>query len=131
MRCQVSATLALAAACSLTCYGQAGKAELFGSVQDPSGLAVQRAKVTGQEPATGSRFEVTTDDQGNYHLIGLAAGQYTLSVEKPGFRLYRQTGITLRIGDQTQLDVKLDLGLPAQSVDVTGEASLLETAGSS
>ena len=71
--------------------------------------------MTGEDPATGARFEATTDDHGEYHLLGLAAGEYALSVEKPGFRPYRQTGITLRIGDQTQLNVKLELG-PAAAV---------------
>src|SRR5262249_33653424 len=43
----------------------------------------------------------------------------------------RQTGITLRIGDQTRLDVQLELGQTAQSIDVNAEASLLETASGS
>jgi hypothetical protein len=72
-----------------------------------------------------------TDDQGAYHLLGLAAGDYVLSVEKPGFRPYRQEGITLRIGDQTRLDVKLVIGDAAQSVEVNAQASLLETASGS
>ena len=115
----------------LPCFGQAGKAELFGTIQDPQGLAVAQAKVTGEEQATGARFDVTTDDRGDYHLLGLAAGRYVLTVEKPGFRPYRQTGITLRIGDQIRLDVKLELGQASQSVDVNAEASLLETANGS
>src|SRR6202011_25243 len=98
---------------------------------DPSGLGVVKAKVAGEEQATGAHFDVTTDDHGEYHLLGLAAGQYAVTVEKPGFRLYKQTGITLRIGDQTRLDVKLELGQPSQSVNVTAEATLLETASGS
>src|ERR1035438_4390632 len=89
--------LATLLAFSLPCFGQAGKAQLFGAIQDPSGLVVANAKVTSQEPSTGTRFEVLTDDRGEYHLLGLAAGQYVLTVEKPGFRPYRQAGITLRI----------------------------------
>src|SRR5215475_5847141 len=118
-------------ATSLPCFGQAGKAELFGTLQDPQGLPVGGANVTCAEPATGARFEVVTDDQGAYHLLGLAAGDYVLSVEKPGFSPYRQEGITLRIGDQTRLDVKLAIGEAAQSVEVNAQATLLETASGS
>ncbi len=128
---QAVSSLAALLALSLPCFGQAGKAELFGAIQDPSGLGVPNAKVSGSEQATGARFDVTTDDRGDYHLLGLAAGQYVLSVEKPGFRPYKQTGITLRIGDQTRLNVKLEVGQPSQSVIVNAEASLLETASGS
>jgi hypothetical protein len=123
--------LALLAARPLPCLGQAGKAELFGTIQDPQGLPVVGAKVTCAEPAKGARFDVITDGQGAYHLLGLAAGDYVLSVEKPGFRPYRQEGITLRIGDQTRLDVKLAIGEAAQSVEVNAKATLLETASGS
>jgi hypothetical protein len=113
---------------SSLCFGQAGKAELFGSIQDPQGLAVGQSKVTSQDQATGVRSTVLTDDHGDYHLLGLAAGDYVLTVEKEGFRPYHQEGITLRIGDQIRLNVKMELGQASQSVDVTAQASLLETA---
>jgi hypothetical protein len=86
---QALSALATIAALSPYCFGQAGKAELSGTIQDPQGLAVTIAKVTSHEQATGARFEVTTDGRGEYHLLGLAAGQYVLTVEKPGFRPYR------------------------------------------
>jgi hypothetical protein len=84
------------------CLGQAGKSELFGTVQDPSGLPVLGAKVSADELATGARFSATSADRGEYHLLGLPAGQYSLTIEQRGFRLYKQTGITLRLADQTR-----------------------------
>jgi hypothetical protein len=128
---QILSALATFLALSPYCLGQAGKAELFGAIQDPQGLAAVQAKVTSEERATGARFDVLTDDRGEYHLLGLAAGQYVLTVEKPGFRPYRQEGIALRIGDQIRLNVKLELGQASQSVEVNAQASLLETASGS
>ncbi|HEX4274673.1 MAG TPA: TonB-dependent receptor [Bryobacteraceae bacterium] len=113
---------------SAPCFGQAGKSELFGTVQDPSGLAIAHAKVEAGELATGVAFRGTTDERGEYHLLGLPAGQYSLTVEQPGFRTYKQTGITLRLADMTELNVKLEVGQPAQSVDVTAQAPVLQTA---
>jgi hypothetical protein len=45
-----------------------------------------------------------------------------------GFRVYRQSGITLRLADRTALDVELEVGQPTQSVEVTAAAPLLQTA---
>src|SRR5580704_15277670 len=42
------------------CFGQAGKAELFGAIQDPSGLPVSTAKVQAEEQATMAHFDTTT-----------------------------------------------------------------------
>ncbi len=113
------------------CFSQAGKAELFGTIQDPARLGIASAKVTGEDEATAARFSVITDPKGEYHLLGLAAGRYILTVERTGFRSYRQTCIRLRISDQTRLDVQLELGQAAQAVEVKAEASLLETASGS
>jgi hypothetical protein len=113
---------------SIVCFGQAGRAELFGTIQDPSGLAVYKAKVEAEDQATMAHYGANSDERGEYHILGLPAGQYTLTVEQPGFRTYKQSGITLRLGDRTAIDAKLQLGQPLQTVEVTAEAPLLQTA---
>ena len=110
------------------CFGQAGRAELFGTIQDPSGLPVANARVQAEDQATTARYAVLSGESGQYHLLGLPAGSYVLAVEQPGFRTYRQSGITLRVDDRTSLDVKLEVGQAAQSVEVTAAVPLLETA---
>jgi hypothetical protein len=116
---------------AVPCFAQAGRAELFGVIQDPQGLAASQAKVTATEAATGLRTEVLSDERGLYHVLGLPTGRYTLRVEKPGFRPYLHDDLTLRLGDQTRLDVKLEVGAAAQSVEVKAEATMLETANGS
>ncbi len=110
------------------CFGQAGRAELFGTILDPSGLPVPKARVEAEDQATAIRYAVLSGERGEYHLLGLPAGGYTFTVEQVGFHLYRQTGITLRLGDRIAIDVKLEAGMPSQSVDVTAAAPLLQTA---
>jgi hypothetical protein len=114
-------------AASMLCFGQAGRAELFGTIQDPSTRSVPKAKVEAEDQATMVRYAVVSDDRGEYHILGLPAGRYVLTVEQAGFRTYRQSGITLRLGDRTAIDVKLGIGQPSQSVDVTAAAPLLQT----
>ncbi len=112
---------------AFTAFAQAGQAELFGTVHDPSGLPVPRAQVRAELTATTARFSAAADEHGAYHLLGLPAGEYVLTVEQPGFRTYRQFGLTLRIADQVKLDVSLQLGQSSESVSVTAQVPLLET----
>jgi hypothetical protein len=106
--------------------GQSGKAELFGTVFDPSGAAIPKAQVEAVDQATAARFATTSGDRGGYHLLGLPAGQYTVHAQAPLFGEFRQTGVTLRLGDQTELNVALPLGGNYSQVNV--DASLLQTA---
>src|SRR5947209_14628993 len=69
-------------AASVSCFAQAGKAELFGTIRDSQGRVVTNAKVTCNESATGARFDVLSDDRGDYHLLGVPAGQYLLTVDR-------------------------------------------------
>src|SRR5262245_17003528 len=99
-------------------FGQAGRAELFGVIRDPSGLPVPGATVTAEDQATMIRYRAASDERGEYHLLGLPASQYVVTVELPGFRVYRQTGIALRLADRIAMDVKLEVGQTTQTVEV-------------
>src|SRR5215472_15784633 len=107
---------------------QAGRAELFGVIRDASGLAVPGAAVQAEDQATMARYSGTSDELGDYHLVGLPAGNYVVTVELPGFRMYRQSGITLRLAERTALDIPLQVGQTSQTVEVTAAAPVLQTA---
>src|ERR1039458_7639912 len=62
---QILSALATLVALPSYCFAQAGKAELFGTIQDPQGLAATQAKVTSEGQATGARFR-------SRHTRGLA-----------------------------------------------------------
>ena len=115
-------------AASALCLAQAGRAELFGAIQDPSGLPIAAAKVLAVDQSTKARYGASSDGRGEYHILGLPTGQYVLTVEQNGFRTHQQSGITLRLGDRTAIDVQLAIGQPTQSIEVTTAAPLLQTA---
>jgi hypothetical protein len=118
--------------CALTCVAQGVRTELSGSLTDPSGRSIAGAAVRAEEVATGAHFATLSSADGSYHLLGLPAGQYTLSVAAKGFRPYRQSGITIRMADQAALDIRLEVGdAQSQAVTVTAEAPLLQTGSGS
>ena len=107
---------------------QSGKAELFGTVEDASGLSVPAAQVTVRARETGLESRVMTDEHGSYHVLGLPAGPYELRVESTGFRPWEQSAIVLRIGDRVERNVRLEVGSSKQAIIVEEQASQLETA---
>ena len=121
------ACILLAAGAARLCLAQAGRAELFGNVTDPAGLPVAAAVVFAEDRATAARYATATGNRGEYHILGLPPGEYVLTVEQPAFRVYRQSGITLRVGDRTAISVQLEVGSQTQSVEVTAAAPLLQT----
>ncbi|MFL6351126.1 MAG: carboxypeptidase regulatory-like domain-containing protein [Bryobacteraceae bacterium] len=112
----------------LPCFAQDGKAELFGTIRDPSTLPIANADIQFKEQTTNALFLTRSGEQGEYHLVGLPVGVYVLTVQHEGFRMYRQSNITMRIADQVSLDVQLSIGQTTQTVEVNEQASLLQTA---
>src|SRR6478752_5191767 len=84
---------------TLPCFSQAGRAEMSGVVRDASGLPIPSVRIEAEEQGTKAPFRTTCGEHGEYHLLGLPVGQYVFTVEQPGFRTYRRSGIVLRIGD--------------------------------
>jgi hypothetical protein len=123
--------LALLGSFSFPLAAQVATAEVSGTVFDTTGAAVANAKVTATNVATNVSRDTVSDNSGNYILSFLQPGDYTLTVEAPGFRRLVQTGVALQINQQARVDLTLQLGQVAETLEVTGQAPLLESESSS
>ncbi len=108
-------------------FGQRDFATLVGTVTDASGSALPNAKVVIIEDATGLRYEVTTNENGEYIRPALKPGVYSVEVEAAGFKKGVQHGFNLTSGDRTAINVQLTLGDMTQSVEISAAAPLLQT----
>ena len=109
-------------------YGQSSAAftaTLSGRVTDPAGLAVKGATVTLTSPEQGILRTSSTEDAGLYIFTFLPAGVYVLEAKAPGFKQYRQEGITLAAGQSAEQQVSLVVGALTESIEVTSQAPLL------
>jgi hypothetical protein len=102
-------------------------ARVSGIIKDSSGAVVTGAEVTAVSEDTGVKAVTRSDAQGFYSFPSLAAGHYDIEVKQPGFRNYRQTGLTLDVNTALQVDVALQVGQQAVEVLVTGNAVQVET----
>jgi len=102
-------------------------AAVRGTVTDSSGAALVAAKVTIIEVDRNVAHSATTDEAGRYVMTALPPGGYTLTVEAAGFKKYNLTNIPLAVQQQATLDVSLQVGDIATSVEVASTAPLLNT----
>jgi len=116
---QVAFALTLFAGTST--FAQTFRGTILGSVTDSSGAAVPGATVTIKNVDTGLVRTVTTSDDGSYAAPELPIGNYSVSVEKAGFKLGVVTGIKVEVSSERRADVALQIGQSAQSVEVRGE----------
>ena len=104
-----------------------GAATIVGTVTDNTGAVIAGAKITVVSPSMGFNFEGVTNSEGYYLVPYLRPGAYNLTVESQGFKKYVRSGIELRTNEQPRIDVVLDVGSVADSVEVQASAPLLET----
>ena len=115
----------------LPAHAQVASAEVSGTVSDPSGAGVANAKVTAVNKSTNVARETVTDSAGAYLINVLPPGDYQLNVEAPGFRKLSQSGLTLQVNQQAQMDLTLQVGQVNETVEITAQAPLLESESSS
>ena len=110
---------------------QQGRGTIQGLITDSSGAAVGGATVTATSTATNQTFRTETTGEGLYLLTNLAVGEYSVAVEKSGFRRSVRPGLTLQVDQRAQVDFKLDVGAVAETVEVKSEALLVDTSNTS
>ncbi|HXJ87859.1 MAG TPA: TonB-dependent receptor [Candidatus Binatia bacterium] len=118
-------------AMSTLALGQSGTTSLRGTVTDPSQAAVAGAKVTLASPERGFARSVMTNATGNYEFLQLQPGNYQLTVEMSGFRKSEQQHIQLLVDTPSNANVKLEVGTTNETVEVSGEAPVLNTTDAS
>jgi Carboxypeptidase regulatory-like domain/TonB dependent receptor-like, beta-barrel len=107
-------------------HSQAITATLQGAVRDVSHAVLPGATVTLRERNTGFARTATTDAAGAYVLSQLPAGTYDLSVELTGFKTLHREALRFQVGQETTLDIALEIGGVAETLTVSEAAPLVE-----
>src|SRR3984957_12153252 len=105
----------------------ASSGQVAGTVPGPSGAAVAAATVTLMDKATNTPRTASTNENGRYILVDIPAGTYDANVSKQGFRISRLSGQTVNVGTALTLNVTLEIGSVAESVEVTASNAEFQT----
>ncbi len=114
---------------SAAMYAQTSTGSLSGTVTDQNGASIPGAKVVATGVTTGAKLETLTTDAGLYVFPAVPVSTYNITVEKTGFKKLNRQNIEIRIAQRQDMDLRLEVGDVQQTVEVTGEAQLLETSG--
>jgi outer membrane receptor protein involved in Fe transport len=101
--------------------------QFAGTVTDPTGAAISGAKVIVTNTATDLSLTATTNSSGNYTVKEVPPGIYKITIEAAGFKTVTNSGVTANAGTIAHLDFKLLIGKATEVVEVTGEASAVNT----
>ena len=101
-------------------------ASLSGTIADPSGARIAKAKVRITNPENGIVRTETTRATGDFTFALLVPGNYTLEASAPGFTTTKQTGIVLAPGDALNVGISLTIGASDRTT-VNSTGPLLQT----
>jgi hypothetical protein len=123
-----SAIVAVVWLMALICPAWAfGQGSVAGLVRDSSGAVLPGVTVEASSPALIERTRsAVTDGNGQYRIVDLRSGTYTVTFSLPGFTTVKHEGIELASEFTANLSVELRVGTLEETVTVTGESPIVD-----
>jgi len=103
-------------------------ADIEGLAHDTTGAVLPGVTVVATNVATGVKRDTVTVSSGRFRLAALPPGEYTLTAFLTGFATLERSGLILRVGQVATLDLTLKVAQLAETVTVSQDAPVVETA---
>ncbi|HLH40271.1 MAG TPA: carboxypeptidase regulatory-like domain-containing protein [Bryobacteraceae bacterium] len=127
LRLSLAFVAALVAVERVCAQESVNNATISGRVVDPSGAVIAGAQVTARQMETNLKATTTTDGEGRFRFPYLRVGRYELTIHKEGF-VDATRDLTLLAGSAFEVPVSMAIAAAQESVAVSSEAGLIETA---
>jgi hypothetical protein len=98
-----------------------------GAVTDQSGAVIGDADVTVTNTGTGRARSAKTNASGEYVVVDLPAGNYSVSVKRAGFEETNVKGIELHVASTAEVNAQLKVGQANEVVTVEAAPTQVET----
>jgi hypothetical protein len=103
------------------------QSSIAGVVKDASGAVLPGVTVEVSSPALIERTRTANSDgQGQYTIIALPPGVYTISFALPGFQTIRREGVELPADFTATINGEMRLGSLEESVTVSGQSPVVD-----
>jgi len=97
-------------------HAQTTLGSILGSVTDSSGASIQQSRLLLTNEDEKTTRETTANPQGNFELLNLKPGAYSLRAEAAGFQTLSKKGLQLRARQTLRVDVQLAVGQITQGL---------------
>jgi hypothetical protein len=104
------------------------RATLGGRVTDPQGAAIPGVAIVVEEVETGAVYRTTSTAEGLFTVPYLLPGDYKLEAAKPGFKKSARQPLHVGTNERVDIDISMEVGQLVETLNVTAEAPLLQTA---
>jgi hypothetical protein len=111
-------------------FAQGTTSRATGVIQDSTGAVVPAATVRLINEGTNTSFLTTSAANGVYFFEAVQTGSYTLTVEAQGFKKFTSKGNSVTIGQPMTINVTLEVGAVAESVEVAATYESVQTSAS-
>ena len=98
---------------------------IAGTVFDPSNAVVPGAAIVIHNGSTNAELKLTSDASGYFKAPQLPAAVYTVTVDAAGFSPFREINVIVQVGQTTEVEPHLLAGGATTTVEVTGEAPIM------
>jgi hypothetical protein len=104
------------------------QASIAGVVKDASGAVLPGVTVEASSPALIEKVRsVATDGSGQYRIVDLRPGTYTVTFTLPGFTVVKREGIELTGSFNAAVNADLKVGGLEETITVTGASPIVDT----
>ncbi len=103
---------------------------ISGTVKDASGSVLPGVSVAVSGPNVVGDQTTTTNEHGFYRVLNLPPGEYQVVFNMTGFKTVTHRGIRVGLGSNLEQNASLEISQLQESVDVTAEASVVDTTSS-
>src|SRR5579872_1961254 len=109
-------------------YAQEGT--ITGTVTDDTKSVLPGASVTATDQDTGRQMVAVTNDKGEYRLLQVLPGKYSIQAELSGFATVVLKDVEILVGQHATVPLTMKLASVSETLTVVGETPLVDTSRS-
>src|SRR5580658_2884795 len=110
----------------LAMWGQNIYGSISGTVLDSSGASIPETTVTLTNLDNNEKQQIATNASGGYSFVNIQPGRYKVQAEKTGFKGFVRQPVIVEIESGLKIDIALQVGAASETIEVTGQAPLLQ-----